>query len=168
MKKPLISCIVALGTTTNIIGNNNKLIWNIPDDLIRFKKITLHHPVIMGRKTWESIPQKYRPLPERTNIVLTHQDNFEAPGALIVSSLEEALEMAQKNNPDEIFIIGGEQLYKQTLPHTDKLYLTLIDSNKIGDTFFPDYTEFNKETFRESHIYNGLNYTWINRERSTV
>lgn len=164
----MISAIAALSENDRSIGLNNQLLWNIPDDLKRFKELTVEHPVIMGRKTWESIPEKFRPLPDRTNIVVTRQTDFSAPGAVVVSSLDEAFERAEEIDPEEIVVIGGEQIYEQALPKIQKLYLTLVDSGEKGDTFFPDYSEFSTETFREEREHNGLRYTWINLERPTA
>lgn len=165
MKTPRISAIAALGKETRVIGNNNKLLWNLPEDLRHFKNITSGHPVIMGRKTWESIPEKFRPLPNRTNIVVTRQDTFKAPGAQVAHSLHQALEIAQTKDSEEILIIGGEQIYAQALPHTKRLYLTLVEADTKGDVFFPDYTEFSKEISREKNEENGLAYTWLTVER---
>lgn len=138
MKKPLISIIAAIGSNREL-GENNKLLWHIPEDLERFKEITSHHPVIMGRKTYESIG---RPLPERVNIIVTHDKNFSRPGCLTAGSLEEAITMARKKDKNEIFIIGGGQIYDQAIGIADKLYLTKVEGNFEADTFFPDYSRF--------------------------
>lgn len=114
-----------------------KLLWQLPGDLPRFKKLTMGHPIIMGRKTYESIGKA---LPGRTNIVVTHNPNFVALGALGAKSLEQAFEIA-KSSPgsEEAFVIGGGEIYKQALPFTNRLYLTLVESDEPGDTFFPEY-----------------------------
>ncbi len=156
-----ISAIAAIGTN-RVIGRGNDLIWKIPDDLTRFREITKGHPVIMGRRTFESIG---RPLPDRENIVITREKDYAPEGVLVVYSVEEALKKARESKNEEVFVIGGGEIYKQMLPYTDKLYLTIIDATAEGDTFFPDYSEFKKETFREERDYNGLKYTWINLER---
>lgn len=151
--------IAALGKN-RVIGNNNKLLWTIPDDLKRFKKLTTEHSVIMGYNTYLSIG---KPLPNRHNIVMLHKGkDITLKGADIAFSPEEALEIATGN---EIFIIGGMQIYTLFLPLADKLYLTLIDDEKEGDTFFPEYNMFTKKTFEEHREHNGLHYTWINLER---
>jgi dihydrofolate reductase len=144
----------------------------MPDDLKRFKKITNGHPVIMGRKTWESLPEKFRPLPGRLNIVVTRQSSYIAAGAEVSTSLESAIRKASEdsstlqNSPSEIFIIGGGELYKEALPFADKLYLTLIDEEKEGDVFFPEYeSTFTKKVFEEKHELNGLAYTWVDIEK---
>ena len=176
--KPRISLIAAIGMHDRALGKDNQLLWQIPDDLKRFKKLTNEHPVIMGRKTWESLPEKFRPLPGRYNIVVTRQATFVAPGAEVCNSLEEAFEKARVAeagsiiaNPagcePEIFIIGGGELYKEALPFANRLYLTLIDDTKEADVFFPEYEhEFTKKISEESHDYNGLKYTWVNLEKA--
>jgi dihydrofolate reductase len=179
-----LSLIAAIGAGNRALGKDGQLLWQIPDDLKRFKALTSGHPVIMGRKTWESLPEKFRPLPERLNIVVTRQDGYEAAGAEVCASLEKAFEVARASEetraaeggadssedssqtPNEIFVIGGGELYKEALPFADKLYLTLIDEEKDGDVFFPDYeTTFTKTLSQESHEYNGLHYTWIDLAR---
>lgn len=154
----MISIIAALGKN-RVIGKDNELLWPIPDDLKRFKEITTGHPVIMGSKTYESIG---KPLPNRTNIVITRDKNYKAPGTFIAHSLEEAFEKA---GGGEIFVIGGAQIYSLALPHADKLYLTLIEDEKEGDAFFPDYSEFTKKTLVEEREFKGIKYSWINFER---
>ncbi|MDR1679335.1 MAG: dihydrofolate reductase [Prevotellaceae bacterium] len=142
----MISIIVAVAQNL-AIGKNNNLLCPIPGDLKRFKEITDGHTVIMGRKTWESLPNK--PLPNRKNIVLSTQIDFVAEGALTVRTLDEAITLAKSD--DEVFIIGGGQLYKQALPLADKLYLTWIKYDFTdADTFFPeiDFGQWH-ETFRE-------------------
>ncbi len=170
MSKDHISIVAALGrdgANNRAIGKGNDLLWHIPDDLKRFKALTLGHPVIMGRKTWESIPEKHRPFPDRTTIVITRDPNYEAPGADVVHSVEEALEVARKSpGADEIHIGGGAELYKEMLPLVDRLYLTLIDDEKESDTFFPEYeTEFTRELSREEREWDGIKYAWVNLER---
>ena len=111
--------------------------------MARFKSLTMDHPVIMGRKTWESIPQKFRPLPGRSNIVVTRQSNYIALGAVCVDSLSRAIvEAAKAPGADEIFVIGGGELYSQALPLASRLYLTVIEDDLEGDVFFPEYPEF--------------------------
>jgi dihydrofolate reductase len=158
-----LSLIAAIGKGNRALGKDNQLIWHIPEDLKRFKALTLGHPVIMGRKTWESLPEKFRPLPGRQNIVITRQNDYHAEGAIVSNSLEDAIISAQKTEGvDELFIIGGGELYKEALPFANKLYLTLIDEEKEGDVFFPAFEDrFTKETFREEHENDGLHYTWL-------
>lgn len=162
-----INAIAAIGKSTRVIGAANKLLWYIPEDLKRFKRLTSGHPVIMGRKTFESILSILgKPLPNRTNIVITRNDTYDAQGAEVVTSFEEAL--ARGNEMDEeVFIIGGQQIYEQALPYTDRLYLTLVHSDSDGDAWFPPYEGvFTKEVERESNTTkSGLHYTWVILER---
>jgi len=161
-----ISVIVAIGRD-RAIGKDNELLWRIPDDLKRFKALTDRHPVIMGRKTWESLPEKFRPLPNRTNIVITRDSAYNAPGAVLAQSFPEALSLARDaDGAEEIFAIGGQQVYECTLPFAHRLYLTVIHDQKEGDAFFPRYEEeFTKETAREEREWNDLRYTWLDLER---
>jgi dihydrofolate reductase len=142
-------------------------LWHIPDDLKRFKTLTLGHPVIMGRKTFESIVSTLgKPLPGRTNIVVTRDANWSYEGAIVAHSLEEALTKAKEIDVEEIFIGGGSQIYEQAFPFVDRLYLTLIDDEKEGDTYFPSWEkEFTKVLKEEEHNYNGLHYRWVDLER---
>jgi len=144
----MISIIVAVANN-NVIGKDNTLIWHLPADMKFFKEKTSGHCIITGRKNYESIPEKFRPLPNRTNIVITRQKNYEAPGAIVVGSIEEAIEKAKQTTDNEIFIIGGAEIYKQALPYVDKIYFTKIYHEFNGDVFFPkiEPSEW-KETFR--------------------
>jgi len=125
----MISLICAV-SQNEVIGIDNQLPWHLPADLKRFKALTMGHAILMGRKTFQSIG---RPLPGRTNIVITRQTTYQADGCLIAPSLEKAIELAQ---PDpEIFIIGGATIYRQALPYTNRIYLTLVHAEFTGDTF---------------------------------
>lgn len=126
----MVSLIVAM-SQNNVIGDKNKLLWNLKEDMVRFKNITTGHPILMGRKTYESIG---RPLPNRTNIVVT-RGNIEIDGCTVVHSIEEGINMFPDN--EEIFIIGGAEIYKQVLPKVDKMYLTVILEDYEGDAVFP-------------------------------
>ena len=139
----MISIIVAIAEN-GVIGDKNALLWNIKEDMRRFRTTTMGHPVVMGRKTFESIG---RPLPKRTNVVITRGDS-EFEGCLVAHSIEEAVKMFSPD--EEVFIIGGAQIYKQALPLADKLYLTIVHRNYEGDTSFPeiDYSEW-REVARE-------------------
>ena len=130
-----------------VIGINNTLPWHLPADLKHFRQITTGHHVIMGRRNYESIG---KPLPNRTNIVVTRNRNYRAPGCVVTHSLEEALEHAHAD--PEIFIIGGAELYRQSFAHADRLYLTLVHAKIAGDTRFPDFDpdQWN-EIMRERH-----------------
>jgi len=138
-----VSLIAAIGARTRAIGRDNRLLWQLPEDLKRFKRITDGHPVVMGRKTWESLPEKFRPLPGRTNIVVSRQHDFAASGATVVHSLDDALAWAETApGAEEVFIIGGAQLYAAALPYADRLYLTSVNDDAPGDAFFPPYPDF--------------------------
>lgn len=146
-----ISLIAAL-TENRVIGKNNDLPWHLPDDMKYFMQTTKGHPVIMGRKNYDSIPEKFRPLPNRTNIVVTRQRDFVAAGCIVVHSLEEALDEATNIVTDEIFIIGGAEIYRQGMPKVNKLYLTEILATLDGDTYFPEFdTHAWKEVSRLHH-----------------
>lgn len=167
MKKPRICIVVAIGKNREL-GMEGKLLWHIPDDLKRFKTLTKGHPIIFGRKTFESVLgyNKGKPLPDRTNIVVTRDPEYRYEDAIVVGSLDEAIERASELDQEEIHVGGGAQLYEQVLPRTDKLFLTLIDDDKAADTFFPSYEDqFTKKTFEESHEWNGLRYRWVDLER---
>ncbi len=131
----MISIIVAVAEN-RVIGCQGRLVFRISEDLQRFKRLTTGHPVVMGRKTWESIG---RPLPGRTNIVVTRQAGFTAEGAVTTGSLERALELArqQPGGSDEIFVIGGGEIYTAAMEWADRLYVTEIDARPEGDTLFP-------------------------------
>jgi dihydrofolate reductase len=147
-----ISIIVAVAEN-NVIGKDNTLIWHLPVDMKFFKDKTTGHCIITGRKNYESIPEKFRPLPNRTNIVITRQTNYNASGAIIASSIEDAIEKAKQKNDDEIFIIGGAEIYKQCLPFVDKIYLTRIHHFFDGDAFFP---ELDPSEWRETQRIKGV------------
>ena len=133
-----ISLIAAIGRNREL-GKDGELLWRLPDDMRRFKELTIGHPVIMGRKTWESLPEKFRPLPERTNIVVTRWAGY-AANATVADSLSGAfLAAAGAPGADETFIIGGGELYAAALPYATRLYLTLVDAEAEADTFFPPY-----------------------------
>lgn len=163
----MISLIAAV-SKNNVIGNKNEIPWYLPADLKHFASVTKSHSVIMGRKTYESILARLgKPLPERKNIVITRQENFNAPDCVVVNSLEEALRNI--DSTEEVFIIGGEEIYRQAISLSDKLYLTEVDFVSEGNVFFP---EWNKEEWRliksESHLPDEKNkhpYTFQEYER---
>ena len=130
MNRPLISMIVAR-SSNHVIGKNNQLPWKISADLQFFKKVTLGYPIIMGRKTWESIG---RPLPGRRNIVVSRNSEYQAKGAELVLSLDEALQSLREF--ERVFVIGGQQLFNQAFPLADQLFITEIELEVEGDTFF--------------------------------
>lgn len=147
-----VSLIVAVANN-GVIGKDNDLIWHLPKDMLFFKETTLGHHVIMGRKNFESIPEKYRPLPNRTNVVITRQSDYKAEGCVVVNSVEEALEIAKQNGDTEPFIIGGGQIYKIALEQNlvDKIHLTKVHHTFEGDTFFPELGNNWKEVAREEN-----------------
>lgn len=162
----MISAIAAIGATTNVLGKDNDLVWDIPEDLERFRTLTRNHPIIMGRKTWESLPKERRPLPKRTNIVVSRTPGYEAPGAAVVSSIEKAIEVAkQSDGADEIYIIGGSGIFKDSFQYTDRLYLTLVHDDSPGDVYFPDYSEFTNIIERTEHLDHTPPYTYLTLER---
>ena len=135
----MIVSLIAAVSKNDVIGKNNDLIWDFPNDTKFFKKTTLGHHVIMGRKNWESIPDKYRPLPNRRNIVVTRNKNYKAEKAEIVGSIEKAIKISRNNSDEEIFIIGGGEIYKDSFKFIDKLYITEIKSKIEGNTYFPNW-----------------------------
>ncbi len=164
--------IIAAVAENRVIGRDGKVPWHISEDLQRFKQLTLHHPVIMGRKTWESIPQKYRPLPERLNIVLTRQAGYRAEGAAAFSSLEDALEYVrgvEAVNPvsgeikySPAFVIGGQQVYEQALPLAQQLEITELHQRYQGDAYFP---AFSTEEWKEKSRVSRGNYSFVTYRR---
>lgn len=165
-----IVIVAAMEKTTRAIGYQNTLLWHVPADLQRFKELTKGHPVIMGRKTFESILAILgKPLPGRTNIVVTHNADYQSPAdnVKVADSLEAALIVAKEENPTEIHIGGGATLYEAALPLVSRLHLTFFDDhNVIADTFFPDFSPF----FTIVKMYPAtehadIPYQWIDFER---
>ncbi|MDO8730880.1 MAG: dihydrofolate reductase [Candidatus Omnitrophota bacterium] len=157
----MISLIVA-ASRNGVIGANNKLPWHLPADLKRFKQLTMGYPILMGRKTFESIG---KPLPGRTNIVITRQKGFQCCGTTVVHSVEEALLICE--NEKETFVIGGAEIFQQALPLADRIYLTRIEKDFEGDTklFEIDPAGW-KEVSREEFLNDPLPHTFITYERS--
>lgn len=147
-----ISIVVAVAEN-GAIGRGGDLLWRLPADLQHFKRITTGHHVVMGRKTYESIPPKFRPLPERINIIITRQKTFKAEGCRVVSTIEEAIQFAEDSGEEELMIIGGGEIYKQIFERTNKIYLTTVKhSFADADTFFPEIKESEwKEISSEQH-----------------
>jgi len=158
-----ISIIVAHDDKLGI-GKNNQLLFRISQDLKRFKKLTMGHPIIMGRKTHQSIG---RPLPGRTNIIITRNQIFKAPGCQIVHSLEAALKLAKQKDNQEIFIIGGGQIYQQALDQdlVDKLYITQVQGNYQAEIFFPDYSKFKKIVSQKTGQEGDYQFTYLILEK---
>ncbi len=146
------SIIVAVAEK-NVIGKDNTLIWHLPADMKYFKEKTTGHCIITGRKNYESIPEKFRPLPYRTNIVISRQKNYDAPGAIVVSSIDEAIEKAKQTDDQEIFIIGGAEIFKQSMHLVDKIYFTKIYHSFEGDVYFP---ELNSDEWLETERIKGI------------
>ena len=128
--------IIAAVAKNRVIGRDNQLLWNIPEDMAHFKALTAGHTVVMGRKTWESLPPRFRPLPGRRNIVISRQSNYSSPGAEVADSLENALKLA--STATVAFIIGGEQIYTQAMAVADRLEITEVDQAPEGDAWFPE------------------------------
>jgi dihydrofolate reductase len=162
---PILSAIVAMASN-RAIGRDNKLPWHLPADLKHFKEITTGNPILMGRKTYESIG---RPLPNRTNIIMTRDGSYSAKGCFVVTSIEAALQLAAEENKSEIFVIGGAEIYKQLLPRIQRIYLTVIHDDIEGDTFFPaldsaEWREVAREDFM-ANADNGFDYSFLILER---
>jgi dihydrofolate reductase len=155
----MISIIVAIAENM-AIGKNNDLLWHIPADLKRFKLITSGHPVIMGKRTWESLPR--RPLPNRRNIVITDQAGEMIEGAEMAYSIEEAIALCKPE--DENFIIGGASVYRQFLPHADRLYLTFVHKAFEADVFFPeiDFSQWKLISKEEFHPEGDNDFSYTN------
>lgn len=145
--------IIVAASGNNVIGKDGKIPWHIKEDLQRFKRLTLNHPVIMGRKTYESLPVK--PLKDRTNIVLTRDKNFDAVGVIVKHSLKDALEYCK--NFDKVFLIGGQSVFEKGLKFADTLELTRVDGNYDGDVFFPEIN-FDEWTLENKEARDGYSF----------
>ena len=158
-----ISMIVVVGKNREI-GCNNQLLWDIPEDMKRFTRLTKNHVIIMGDKTFESIG---KPLPNRTSVIITLDEKYKAPKEChVVHSIEEAKKKAEElDDKGEVFIIGGGTIYKLFLPLTDKLYITEVDDAPKADTFFPDYSEFKNRVYEETHETDDLKFTFLELTR---
>ena len=158
--------MIAAMSRNRVIGRDNALPWHISADLKHFKRTTLGKPVVMGRKTYESIG---RPLPGRTNIVVTRQPDYSAPGVRVATSTESALalasEVATGDGASEVMVIGGEQLYRSLLPHAERLYLTEVDAEVEGDAFFPELDAGWQPVSEESGEENGWRFRFVEYRR---
>ena len=159
----IISLVVA-ASTNNAIGKDNQLLWNLPNDMKFFKNTTWGMPIIMGRKTYESVD---KPLPGRVNIVITTQPGWKAENVWVAKNLQDALEQAETTNCKEIFIIGGGEIYKQSMSIADRIYMTRVHAVLEGDTFFPEIDESKWElvknvdfTADEKHAFTYSFQTW--------
>lgn len=157
----MIFIISSIQKDTRGLGFENDLLFKIPADLKRFKDLSIGHPVIMGSRTWESLPEKFRPLPGRTNIVVSSQ-SLVFEGATVCKSLPEAIAEAKKIDSD-IAIIGGARIFAEALPYTDILHLTEIDGEKEADTFFPEFKSIFEEVKREGPFETdeGIKYWFV-------
>ena len=163
--------IIVAASRNGVIGRNNALPWHLPGDLQYFKRVTMGKPILMGRKTFESIG---RPLPGRTNVVISRNPAFQAEGVKIVGTLNEALELARDmaliDGVDELVVIGGEQIYREALPRTQRLYLTEVHADVDGDAYLPDICREDwREVSRELHGASDTNpydYSFVVLERS--
>ncbi len=163
----LVVIVAAMGRNTRAIGKNNKLLWHVPADMKRFWGLTLGKPVIMGRKTFESIVAMIgKPLPGRTNIVVTRNADYYYEGVITAPSLESALALAAAEEVSEIHIGGGAELYRLALPYVDRIHLTLFDDDTPGDTTFPLFeTDFTIVKTHEPQEHEGLSYQWVDYVR---
>jgi dihydrofolate reductase len=163
--------IIAAIAENNALGKNNQLIWHLPADLNRFKKTTLNHAVIMGRKTHESLG---KPLPNRINIIITRDKNYKVENCITVNSLKEALEIASKKDENP-FILGGAEIYKQAMPFADKLDITFVHHKFEADVFFPEinktiWEETSREVFKadEKNKYDYSFVTYIRTKKEVI
>jgi dihydrofolate reductase len=160
-----ISLIVA-AASNNVIGRDNRMIWRLSDDMKRFRRLTTGHCILMGRKTFESLG---RPLKNRTNIVVTRNSSFRAEEAEIFPSIKAAVAFAELSGEDELFVIGGGEIYRAFLPVADRIYLTRVLAEPEGDAFFPDFAEEEwMVTLEEAHLAdekNDHNFVFIDMER---
>jgi dihydrofolate reductase len=156
MKLHLIYARARNGT----IGQNNQMPWHLPEDLAHFKRVTLGQPVIMGRKTWDSLPARFRPLPGRVNIVITRQADWQAEGAWRATSIEDAMRLC--GDVPDAWIMGGAEIYRQAEPLASTAVVTEIDADFEGDAFAPTLSPAWQETARESHVAaSGLAFSFV-------
>jgi dihydrofolate reductase len=149
-----------------VIGKDGTMPWHLPEDLAHFKQLTQGNPVVMGRKTWDSLPPRFRPLPGRTNIVVTRQEDWNEMGAQRASSLRDALQIAEQSNPATVWVIGGAQIYAQALPLAQRVEVTEIAQDFDGDAFAPELGPEWLETAREAHTSaGGLPFAFVRYQR---
>jgi len=157
--------VVAAVARGGVIGRGNSIPWRIPEDAQRFRALTMGHPVVMGRRTWDSLPDRYRPLPGRRNVVVTRNPDWRADGAERAASLADALRLL--DGQPQVFVIGGGELYAEALPMADELLLTEIDADFEGDALFPEWdrTAF-EEASREHHVSeSGARFSFVRYAR---
>jgi len=165
-RRPLVSIVAAM-SENQVIGHRNRLPWHLPADLVRFKGLTLNKPIIMGRRTWESLPG---PLPQRTHIVVTRNSSYKAQGCTLVGSPTEAI--AAAGSAPELMVIGGAGIYRDMLPLARRMYLTLVAATLEGDAFFPDWDrtcwrEITREE-RRHDAHNRYDLVFVTLERITM
>jgi dihydrofolate reductase len=164
--------LIAAVARNGVIGRDNALLWSLPEDMKHFRAATMGSPVVMGRKTWESLPARFRPLPGRHNIVLTRQPGFEAAGASVAADLDHALALAVRDAPHRVFVIGGEQVYRSALPRAHALLLTEIARDIDGDAHFPpvDPGEFEEVQREHQHAAppNDFDFDFVTYQRRTA
>ncbi|MBC7918300.1 MAG: dihydrofolate reductase, partial [Rhodoferax sp.] len=152
--------LILARSANGVIGKDGKMPWHLPEDLANFKKVTLGKPVIMGRKTWDSLPEKVRPLPERLNIVITRQKDWQAPGAKTANSLFDAMGMCPLDG--NAWVMGGAEIYKLAMPLAVTAVITEIEAEFEGDTLAPKFGPSWKEVSRESHTSaSGLKFSFV-------
>ncbi len=158
--------MIYASANNGVIGHNNQLPWHLPEDMARFKQLTTGWPVIMGRKTWDSLPSRFRPLPGRTNIVVTRQPGWQASGASVASSVEDAI--SQCRQVEQAWVIGGAQIYAAAEPLADRIEVTQIAHNFEGDAFAPPLGPQWIESARQAHVSSsGLNFSFITYTKHT-
>ncbi|MDB4516903.1 dihydrofolate reductase [Crocinitomicaceae bacterium] len=156
MNRPIVSFVVAMSKQTRAIGLKGDLIWKIPEDIKHFKDVTMGHPMIMGRKTFDSIG---RVLPGRTSVVITKNKDLMHDRVVVCHSIEDALRLSEQIEDEEITVIGGGAIFKLSIPYVTRIYLTEVDDDAEGDAYFPELDESNFiETDRKEGNYNGLSY----------
>lgn len=164
MKVSLLAAVARGG----VIGRDGTIPWRLPEDMARFRELTMGHAVVMGRRTWDSLPDRFRPLPGRRNVVVTRNPAWAAEGAERAGSLEEALDLVA--SAEKVFVIGGAEIYEAALPRADELLLTEVDLDVEGDTLFPDWdrTVF-VEMSREEHVSaDGTRFAFVRYSRSNT
>nr|AEI30183.1 dihydrofolate reductase [uncultured bacterium] len=161
MKVTLVAAVARGG----VIGRGNTIPWRIPEDMARFRVLTTGHPVVMGRRTWDSLPDLFRPLPGRRNVVVTRDDAWHSPGAERAASLDDAWRLVAGDG--QVFVIGGAEIYAAALPRADELVLTELDLEVEGDTWFPDWDRSSfEETAREQDVSeDGTPFAWVTYAR---
>lgn len=159
--------LIAAVARNGVIGSDNALPWHLPEDLKHFKALTSGHAVIMGRKTWESLPEKFRPLPGRHNIVVSRDTDYHAAGASVVHSIDEAVMVAASGDTLS-FVIGGAELYRQALPLATRLELTEIAADFAGDAHFPEFDRavWREVTRQDGRAAAGFDYAFVSYERT--